>query len=83
MSRRNAKNQLAGNAAFPLTLALSLGERGQVAMGFVFSGGHPANPTAGYFREAATMPLLPVGEGWDEGKAAKKSTRFSMANGRS
>ena len=33
----------------------------------VDSQGHPANPVAGYFRDAAGASPSPWGEGWDEG----------------
>ena len=43
----------------------------------VDSGGHPANPVAGYFKNAASISPSPWGEGRDEGG---RKTNFDSAH---
>jgi hypothetical protein len=52
----------------PLTLALSLGEREQLAKLSGFSIGCLANPDAGFRDRRPTILPLPKGEGRGEGK---------------
>jgi hypothetical protein len=51
-----------------LTLTLSLGERGQPALRFVFSTIHLTSPPAGFSKDAGGVSPSPKGEGRDEGE---------------
>src|SRR5436190_21985435 len=55
--------------SFPLTLTLSLGERGQPAPAAWFAHTRAANTIARIARGRRTILPLPGGEGWGEWKA--------------
>ena len=56
------------HVAFPLTLALSLGERGQQSRVPVSPRVLLANPASGFAVGRKTILPLPKGEGWGEGE---------------
>jgi hypothetical protein len=57
------------DAPFPLTLTLSLGERGQPLSVFRNSDGRRAEASLGFAKRLETILPLPKGEGRGEGKA--------------
>ena len=59
---------LAVEPSFPLTLTLSLGEREQRPRNTCLAHTGLANSVAGMAERRATIPPLPWGEGWGEGK---------------
>jgi hypothetical protein len=53
---------------FPLTLTLSLTERGEQALDLCLANGRSANSGTGTIERLWIILLLPKGEGWGEGE---------------
>ncbi len=64
----DSRHVVAVEPSFPLTLTLSLGERGQPPPGACFAHTGLANSVAGMAQRQRTILPLPRGEGWGEGK---------------